>query len=175
MVVTKEEALTKIRERKALENPLKINGRHRQLMMELATGAKVKDAALRVGLTPERASQLINSPLFSEEFALMQEEIRLRFVEAEGEKFTRPYAMKRLSEEVPASITALTQIRDSVESPASARVASARDLLDRAGYKPTEKHELATTITAPEGLVDMIRAAASSAASLKEAKEKESA
>jgi phage terminase small subunit len=50
------------------------------------------------------------------------------------------------------SLRTLVAIRDDPDAPASARLRAAQDLLDRAGYKPTEHVESTETVTIDHGV-----------------------
>lgn len=136
-------------------HPKHINTRHRKLMRLLIAGWTLRDAAEMLGYHPKRVSQIVTSPLFKEEMAKMQEEIKKEFVETEGSKATSDIVRLRMKEEALASLETLIKLRDSSQSD-RVRQLSAIEILDRAGYKPTDKVEAEIAIDASDGLCQAI-------------------
>lgn len=110
-------------------DPLRLRPRHRALMRELIAGATVQEAAERLGMTPQRVSQLKRSELFMSEMERLQDELNDRFLDAEAEKQSLSYHRMRLHEEIGNNIDTLVEIRDDKVSGAGERRRSAMDLL----------------------------------------------
>jgi hypothetical protein len=88
----------------------------------------------------------------------MSEEINGTFVQAEGEKVHQDNISVRLKDEANASLDTLLKLRDNAGSE-RVRQLSAIEILDRAGYKPSDKIEGEITIDASDGLVNALKTA----------------
>lgn len=143
--------------------PLKLNSRHRVLICLLATGMSQKDAAVELGMSPVRISQLVTTDLFRGELEKMHKELASRFVDKETEIVTS--CRKKLSEMAMPAIDQLNRLMLGAESE-QVRGKMAESVLDRIGLKSVEKVDARVSVTAPEGLLDAINMR------LKEAREK---
>lgn len=138
------------------QQPKHVTGRHQALMRRLAAGVTLGDAAAELGYTVQRASLVKNSPLFQEEYKKLLEDIKAGVVQVESTLAHMDGGVrKRLEAEALESLEALIALRDGVTSE-RVRQISAMDILDRAGYKSTDKVEARVELDASEGLVDAL-------------------
>lgn len=138
--------------------PKSVSTRHRVLMRRLLAGIPLGEAAVELGYTVARASVVANSPLFKEEMSKMQEEIKGEFVQCEGSKVQTDYIRERLKEEALESLNTLVALRNTATSERVKQL-SAIEILDRAGYKSTDKLQAEVVIDASEGLVNALNRA----------------
>ena len=151
---TKEYAASTI-----LQQPKHITGRHQALMRRLAAGVTLQDAAEELGYSIQRASIVSNSPLFQEEYKKLLEDIKAGVVKVEASIAHMDGGVrKRLEVEAIQSLEALIGLRDSATSE-RVRQISAMDILDRAGYKATDKVEARVELDASEGLANALATA----------------
>ncbi len=137
----------------------KINSKHRQLMMELIAGAKMKDAAARVGFSVEHAYIISTTDLFKECKAELEKDVRANFVESEGTKHSREWFKEQVNEGLPAAVATIRALSESADNE-SVRLKGASEIIAMAGMKQAELVEAKITIDAPDGLMSMLRRAA---------------
>lgn len=112
----------------------KLTSRQSLFLDYLLTGMRHDEAYLKAGFTckPEharsRAARTLTLDYVREEFERRQEERRERI-------------LRKIEREADASVETIKEVRDSSELD-FARLSAAKDLLDRAGYKPPERHEV---------------------------------
>lgn len=141
------------------QQPKHITGRHQALMRRLAAGVTLQDAASELGYSVARASLVSNSPLFQEEYKKLLEDIKAGVVQVEaGLAHMDGGVRKRLEAEALESLEALIRLRDGATSE-RVRQISAMDILDRAGYKATDKVEARVELDASEGLANALATA----------------
>ena len=138
--------------------PDKLTSRHRALMRLQVAGLPLKDAARDAGYTLARASLIVGSPLYKFEKSKMEEELRKRFIDAEGSKITVDAVRKRFKDEALNSIDKLVKLRDGAQSERVQQI-SAMDILDRSGYKEPEKLEVDAIVEVGEGLANALKEA----------------
>lgn len=138
-----------------MSSPVKLNTRHRVLMRRLLAGWKLKEACADLGYNLNRASIIVNSPLFKEEMQRMQERLDKAFIEGEKEKLASDVVRNKLERLAEKAVDALEA---AVERECGAvRVAAAKEILDRSGYGKTEKREVDFYVQTPDGLVDALK------------------
>src|SRR3972149_4700121 len=99
------------------QQPKHITGRHLALMRRLAAGVTIKDAAEELGYSQQRASLVVNSPLFQDEYKKLQEDIRTGVVKIEaGIAHMDGGIRKRMEEEAINSLNVLIGLRDGATS-----------------------------------------------------------
>ena len=138
--------------------PKHTSSRHRAMMRYLIAGKTPGEIADIFELTNARVSVIINSPLFKEEMRKMEGEVRDEFVQNEGGKVHTDSVRGRLAEEALRALDTIVGFRDNATSE-RVRQLSALEILDRAGYKASEKIEGTVEIDASEGLVNAIQGA----------------
>ena len=148
--------------------PKHISSRHRAIMRCQIAGHTISEIAEMMGMTVPRVSLIVNSPLYKEEKLKMEEEVKQEFVKTEGSKVQSDLIRVRLKEEALASLDTLIRLRDDAGSE-RVRQLSAIEILDRAGYKSSDKFEGEVVIDASDGLIDAITQA------MKEMREKKDA
>lgn len=136
--------------------PKHLHGRHLALMRRLAAGVKLCDAADELGYSQQRAIIVTNSPLFRDEYAKLLEDIKQGVVKVESTVSHMDGGIrKRMEEEAINSLNVLIGLRDGATSERVKQI-SAMDILDRAGYKATDKVEARVELDASAGLVDAL-------------------
>ena len=102
---------------------------HRAAALCFARGATSREVARSLGKSEPAVQNLIHQPWFQKEVTTLMEGYGHRDLAAlfQAEQFN--------------SLTTLTELRDNPKVPASARIACARDILDRALGKPVQRVE----------------------------------
>jgi hypothetical protein len=102
---------------------------HRAAAFCFSLGATSREVARRLGKSEPAVQNLIHQPWFQKEVTTIMAEYGHRDVATlfQAEQFN--------------SLATLTELRDNPKVPASARIACARDILDRALGKPTQRIE----------------------------------
>ena len=136
----------------------KVEPRHRAMMRLQISGYRTAELAEVFGLQPLRISQIINSPLYKEELARMEEEVNKEFAKSEGEKTRLDFIRIRMKDEASKSLDKLIALRDGASSERVQQL-SAMDILDRAGVVKTNRVEGELVIDASEGLVGALEEA----------------
>lgn len=121
----------------------KLNERHREIIRRLVCGETNKEIAAELGLTPEYIGMLKSDPVFQAELQRVREQVHQTFVEEAATVSIRP-ALQQHAREALDTLVAL--MRDARSE--RVRQLSAIDLLDRAGYRPTERIEARHTLEA---------------------------
>jgi predicted transcriptional regulator len=121
---------------------------HHEVLRRRFLGQRVKDIADAVGLTPQRVSQVLNSPL-------AQEKLRVMRAEADG---TAVDVAKRIAELAPKAVAVLDKLLDGNNGVSPAvRASAAKDILDRAGFSPVRRFEgrIASAVLTPKMLAEI--------------------
>jgi hypothetical protein len=102
---------------------------HRAAAFCFALGASAREVARRLGKSEPAVQNLLKQPWFQTEVTAIMAEYGHRDVATlfQAEQYN--------------SLATLVEIRDNPKVPAAARIASARDILDRALGKPTQRIE----------------------------------
>ena len=138
------------------QQPKHMTGRHLALMRRLAAGMTLQSAADELGYSIQRASIVVNSPLFKEEYAKLLNDIKTGVVQVESTIAHMDGGIrKRMEEEAINSLNTLITLRDGAKSERVKQI-SAMDILDRAGYKATDKVETKVELDASEGLANAL-------------------
>jgi len=103
-----------------------ISARHKRIAMLSVTGAKNIEIADAVGLTPVRVSQVLNEPLTKAYMDNLTERVEDDVLDIR----------QALTDLAPKAVSALENCLKSADD--KLRLAAAKDVLDRTGYKPTE-------------------------------------
>ena len=141
------------------QQPKTLSPRHRKLMRILLAGRTLQEAADELGFSLGRASVVVNSALFKEEMAKMEEQIAKGVIEIESEKeYIDGGVRVKLEEEAMRSLNVLIGLRDGASSERVKQV-SALEILDRAGYKASEKVESKVQLDASTGLLNALNTA----------------
>lgn len=132
-----------------------LKSNHRQLMRELISGKRVKDAARACGMSARQASAVKNSELFQVEMERMQARIDNLFVEEEVGASVAQHR-ERLRRLVPAALDAIEdRVRDG-ENP-SQQLMSAKEILDRSGMQTVERSEVEVKVDAGDNLFSLLQ------------------
>lgn len=124
-----------------------LNTRHRELMRELSGGATIAQASARCNFSVGRIRQLLSSELFAKELSRMEDNIDQK---AE-DRIADGSVSQTLKEASSGAAKTLVKAATSGEMN-SLRVASAKDLLDRTGYKAVDEVVADLSVEAGEGL-----------------------
>ena len=151
--------------------PKHINTKHRAMMRHFIAGKTNREVAELFGMTEARVSLIKNSPLFREEMAKMEKEVKDEYVQTEGSKVQTDLIRVRMKERAAEAADTLYELMKGAESEA-VRQKSAMEILDRTGYKATEKFEGEVVVDASDGLINALNAAL---AEMREKKEKDGA
>lgn len=120
--------------------PQSLNERHRVLMRALATGRTIKDAAAVAGFSINRASMVVNTPLFQNELARMRGMIESQLAKNEAAIYTETRmeeARSRLAVSAPEAVDTIIGVMKSGQRDCD-RLRAAQDLLDRQGLREKE-------------------------------------
>ena len=128
-----------------------VNTRHRTLMRMMIAGVNPYEAGKDLGYSVAGVNLVINSPLFKEELAKMEGEVNAEFAKTEGSRAHTDLIRHKIKDEAMASLDTLVGLRDKSDSD-RVRQLSAIEILDRAGYKATDKIEAEVAIDASDGL-----------------------
>lgn len=104
---------------------------HHEIVRRLLLGQKAVDIAHDLGLHPQTVSNVRNSPLVQRQLAVLQQQ---RTEEAVT-------IAEQIREIAPKAVQALDDAMSDPDSPWNAKVAAAKDVLDRAGYAPVRRTE----------------------------------
>ena len=116
----------------------RLTAKHNRMIRDLVTGRDPKDIAKDLNVAPETVSRLQrNDPLFKSELRNVELSIEKRLAESED----RISVMERLEQISEDAAILCGNVIDGTEPevPINLRMQSAWDVLDRTGFKPTEK------------------------------------
>lgn len=129
-----------------------LNARHRQLMRELAAGATYSQAAIRVGYTIQRVNQVVNSPIFLEEMARMEDFMDEKLTEVIVDDTVDVSSILRGAAKDAAK--GLVDMSNSEDE--KIKLSSIKDILDRTGHKAPAEVIASVTMDADDGLKHML-------------------
>lgn len=104
---------------------------HHEIVRRLLLGQKAVDIAADLGITPQTVSNVRNNPLVA---------AQLESMHAERDKDAMTVA-DQIKEIAPRAVAVLKEAMDDNDSPWNAKVAAAKDILDRAGHAPVKRSE----------------------------------
>jgi hypothetical protein len=127
-------------------NPLeKLSPRHYAAMRRIICGDTTKEICEEMGWNSTYLTMLKSDPLFAAELKAQEEKIKSRFVEAVAKGEVVDPVRDELDKAKVEAIRMNIELMKNATSEA-VRQRSAWDILDRAGYKPTEKVESTTKV-----------------------------
>ena len=127
-------------------------------MRQLLAGVSQGEIAKELGYSASRICVIVNSELFQVEMTKMREKIEALFIENEGSKVQTDRVRVRIKEEGLESINTIVSLRDCAENE-KVRQTSAFDILDRGGYKATEKIDTTQVVEVGDGLANALKEA----------------
>jgi len=134
--------------------PDKINLRHRALMRRLVAGMTLTQACEDIGYSLQRASVIVNSPLFIAEKDKMANDVEKGFVDAEAGRLTSDPTRAALDKAKEKAVKTLHGALD--DNSGNVRVSAAKDILDRTGYAKEDKVNANVLLEPSQGLLDML-------------------
>jgi len=134
--------------------PDKINLRHRALMRRLVAGMNLTQACEDLGYSLQRASVIVNSPLFLEEKEKMSKNVERGFVDAESTRLSADPTRAILDDAKEAAAKTMKGALNANSE--SVKINAAKDILDRTGYAKEDKVNANILMEPSQGLLDML-------------------
>jgi len=141
--------------------PANLSPRARKFLRLVALGKDVTEARCLTGFSGSRASVLMHCPCGAKYMEEIEEELLAKGIEcaaeAEAELQVSEIISKRLEAEAEDTLDQLIRLRDCADEKVS--LAATKDILDRAGFKPTDKMQVESKVIATDGLLEALQRA----------------
>lgn len=132
--------------------------RAKRYLRMIALGKSQQDARMEVGLTANRASLIANSIVGQAYLEEVEQKLLDKTLDLQAERDATPQVTEEirrvLENEAPETLDRLLQLRDAEDEKVA--LAASKDLLDRAGFKPTDKMQVESKVIATEGLLEAL-------------------
>ncbi len=128
--------------------PQRMTSKIKLIMLMDIAGYSASQIAQEIGLGINRVSIIRNSPLYQEQKAIEEEQLKERVIEKKSDRIASGDPTEAfLKKEALTSAIKIAELRDEAKSE-FVKLNAARDLLDRGGYKSyTEKTTLSVEVT----------------------------